>query len=52
MGKVDHQPLKQTGMIFKHQMIIGILVVIVSFFLLKDLFENNTLFFITTTSIS
>jgi 4-amino-4-deoxy-L-arabinose transferase-like glycosyltransferase len=32
-------------MIFNRQMIIGILILIVSFFLLKDLVENNSLFF-------
>jgi 4-amino-4-deoxy-L-arabinose transferase len=45
MVKVDLQSLKRSGMIFNRQMIIGTLIVIVSFFLLKDLGENNSLFF-------
>jgi len=52
IGKVDHQSLKPPGRILNHQMIIGILVVIVSFFLLKDLFENNSLFFTNPSYIS
>jgi 4-amino-4-deoxy-L-arabinose transferase-like glycosyltransferase len=41
----DNQPLKQPVRIFNGQLIIGILVIFISLFLLRDIYRNNSVFF-------